>query len=73
MIAEGLKLMVLGMGIVYVFLILLMVMVIISARVFKGHAVSASPSVSSARKADDDIIAVLSAAIAAYRNKNAKK
>ncbi|MGI9534479.1 MAG: OadG family protein [Thermodesulfobacteriota bacterium] len=74
MILEGFKLMVLGMVIVYVFLIILMVLVIISAKVFKGHALTTSYShISSAKKADDDLIAVLSAASSAYRNRNTKK
>jgi len=74
MIIEGLKLMVLGMVIVYVFLIVLMILVIISSRIFKGHAMTApSANVSSAKRADEDLIAVLSAAISAYRNKDKKK
>ena len=75
MIVEGLKLMVLGMAIVYVFLIILMVLIIISARVFRAHSMvtPSSSGVSSAKRADDDLIAVLSAAISAYRNRNKKK
>ena len=74
MIVEGLKLMVLGMVIVYVFLIVLMILVIISSKIFKGHAMATpSSTVSSAKRADDDLIAVLSAAISAYRNRNKKK
>ena len=73
MIVEGLKLMVLGMVIVYIFLILLMVMVYFSSRVFKGHAMATPSAISPAKKAEDDLIAILSAAISAYRNRNKKK
>ena len=74
MILEGLKLMALGMFIVFIFLIALMILVIISARVFKGHAYATPSSrIASSKRPDEDIIAVLSAAITAYRKKNTKK
>ena len=73
MIVESIKLMALGMAIVYIFLIALMVSVIISAKVFKDHASVPSSNISSTKKADDNLIAVISAAISAYRNRNTKK
>ena len=72
MIIEGLKLMVLGMVIVYVFLIVLMILVNISAKVFKGSTLTGLSTVSSAKKAEDELIAVLSAAITAYRKRTKK-
>ena len=65
--------MVLGMVIVYIFLIILMVLVIISAKVFKRHALATpSPSTSVAKKADEELFAIISAAITAYRKRHKK-
>lgn len=73
MIAEGFKLMILGMVIVYVFLIVLMVCVMISARIFKNRATPVPSSPASRLKSDHDtLVAVVSAAIAAFRAKNKK-
>ena len=73
MIIEGLKLMVLGMAVVYLFLIILMLLTVLSSKLFKGHSVvSQSPNLPST-KPGDDIIAVISAAIASFRNKKKDK
>ena len=73
MIIEGLKLMVLGMAVVYLFLIILMLLTVVSSKLFKGHSVvSQSPNVSSTGQGDD-ILAVISAAIASFRKKKKDK
>lgn len=72
MIVEGLKLMVIGMAIVYIFLVVLMLLVILSAKIFKGKA---TPVILKNRKTsikNDELTAVISAAIAAYRARKAK-
>ena len=72
MILEGLKLMVVGMVIVYVFLILLMLSVFLSARLFRDDARS-SPSGEAARRGSrGNIVAVIAAAVAAHRAKDAR-
>lgn len=69
MITEGLKLMVIGMTIVYIFLITLMLLVILSARILKQKASSAPDSQpSQAERQQDDIVAVISAAISRYKS-----
>lgn len=69
MITEGLKLMVIGMTIVYIFLIILMLLVMLSARVFKQEA-SSVPDGQPSRgvRQQDDIVAVISAAISRYKS-----
>ncbi len=73
MIIEALKILALGMVTVYIFLTALMVFIRLSAAIFKSRtpAPAASPGTGSAR--NNDLIAVFSAAISAYRNKNSKK
>lgn len=73
MIIEGLKLMVLGMVIVCVFLTVLMVLIHLSAKVIKKYTPLPTSSSYSASARNNDLIAVLSAAISAYRNKNSSK
>ncbi len=70
MILEGFKLIILGMVIVYVFLIVLLGLISLSAKTLKNR-VSATPSKGSySTRKDNDLIAVLSASISAYRKKN---
>lgn len=70
MILEGVKLMVVGMVIVYVFLVVLMLSVILSARLFKDDASPSSPgSAAPAGGSRGNVVAVISAAVAAYRAK----
>lgn len=73
MITEALKLLALGMVTVYIFLTVLMLFIRIFAAVIKRRtpAPALSPGTGSAR--DNDLIAVFSAAVSAYRNKNSKK
>ena len=73
MIFEGLKLMALGMIIVYIFLIVLMFCVMASARIFKNRDISPPTLVSNVKTEHDKIVAVVSAAIAAFRAKNQDK
>ncbi len=73
MIIEGLKLMVLGMVIVYVFLTVLLVLVRLSADVIKKRMPLPTSGSRSASARNNDLIAVLSAAISAYRSKNSNK
>ena len=73
MIAEGFKLMILGMIIVYIFLIVLMICVIISAKVFKDRNVAAPPIAKNLKTEHDKLVAVVSAAITAYRAKKQNK
>lgn len=69
MITEGLKLMVIGMTIVYIFLITLMLLVILSARILKQKASSVPDSQpSQSERQQDDIVAVISAAISRYKS-----
>lgn len=70
MVIEGLKLMVIGMAIVYVFLIILMLLVMLSARLFRQRVstVPASSPVSNSGDQDDDLVAVISAAISRYKS-----
>lgn len=68
MILEGVKLMVVGMVIVYVFLVVLMLSVILSARLFKdGDPSSSSRGAAPAARSRGNVVAVISAAVAAYR------
>ena len=73
MILEGLKLMVVGMVIVYVFLILLMLSVFLSARLFRDDARSSPSGEAAARRGSrGNIVAVIAAAVAAHRAKDAR-
>jgi len=79
MIAEGLKLTVLGMGVVYVFLALLMVLIGVSARLLKPFSdrealaaasrASRRPRASAASDKSGKIKAVIGAAVAAHRSR----
>ncbi|NIP32141.1 MAG: pyruvate carboxylase [Candidatus Dadabacteria bacterium] len=73
MIAEGFKLMVLGMVIVYIFLVVLMIFVIISARIFKNRGISQAPLAKKIKSDNENIVAVISAAISAFKVKNQNK
>ncbi len=65
--------MIIGMGIVYIFLILLMVLIMISSRFFKQDlTVQTGAAAVEGKKPDTDLIAVLSAAISAFRSKRRK-
>ncbi len=68
MIAEGFKLMLIGMGTVYIFLVLLMILIMISAKIFK-RKVSAQKIPVIKEKGLQDLIPVISAAIAAYKSR----
>lgn len=73
MIIEGLKLMVIGMAIVYLFLVILMILIMFSAKVFKSGTLATTPYQSSSKTSDSELIAVVSAAISAYRAKRKRK
>ncbi len=71
-IFEGLKLMVVGMSIVYVFLILLMVSIIISSKIFKTAEQATAPVGPDKEEDTNELITVISSAIAVYRAKKQK-
>lgn len=73
MIIEGLKLMVIGMAIVYLFLIILMLLIMFSAKVFKSGALATTPCQIPPKTSDNVLIAVVSAAISAYKVKRKRK
>ncbi len=70
MILEGVKLMILGMGIVCIFLLILMVLIQLSSVVFRENATIPKSSVAiGAKTPDHNLVTILSAAITAYRSK----
>lgn len=69
MIVEGFKLMIIGMVIVYIFLITLMFLVMLTSKFFKGKPSAATPTRTAGKSDGNELIAVISAAIAAYRSK----
>ncbi|MDO5673463.1 MAG: OadG family protein [bacterium] len=89
MVVEGLKLMVLGMGVVYIFLALLVVIMHINARLLRGVTerelqAPADPRAAKRKqekhikaKAHTDekqrVVAVIAAAVAAHRTKQTKQ
>jgi len=65
--------MVVGMSIVYVFLVLLMVSIIISSKIFKAPEQNVvSGGFSPKKEESNELITVISSAIAAYRAKKLK-
>lgn len=73
MIIESLKILALGMVTVYVFLTALMVLIRFSAAVINRQAPAPASSPGTGSAKNNDLIAVFSAAISAYRNKNSTK
>lgn len=69
MIVEGFKLMIIGMVIVYIFLITLMFLVMLTSRFFKGKPSAVTPARTAGKTDGNELIAVISAAIAAYRSR----
>ena len=69
MILEGLKLMLIGMGIVFFFLILLMVLMIISSAILKQEPVQQKSLALEGDKKFKDLIPIISAAVSAYKSK----
>ncbi|MFQ5786438.1 MAG: hypothetical protein ACE5H1_00500 [Thermodesulfobacteriota bacterium] len=67
-IIEGLKLMLIGMGIVYIYLVLLMILIIVSAKMFK-HRVDLQKISGVRDKGLQEVIPVISAAIAVYKSR----
>lgn len=67
-IIEGLKLMLIGMGIVYVYLVLLMFLIIVSAKMFE-HRVDVKKMSGVRDKGLQGVIPVISAAIDVYKSR----
>ncbi|MGH7884971.1 MAG: OadG family protein [Thermodesulfobacteriota bacterium] len=69
MISAGFKLMVIGMAIVYLFLTILMLLINLFSKVFKDRALIVTPKIIKKTVDREELVAVVSAAIEAYRGK----